>query len=150
MFAASRPAAAQSIPGQDSTLVGLKRVYVKFDIAPGSLDDRTLTAMQDAYTLELRKAGIRVLKSIEEVTASQDGVMLVQFAKIPRSLSTDAIFRIDVRQSARLERSGRTSFMVTWFYEDNGRNVVVPTFAAEASKKGVDDFISRWLDANGR
>jgi hypothetical protein len=150
LLAPLRLAAAQTITGQDSTLAGLKRIYIKFDITPGSLDERSQTVLQDAFTLELRKIGIRVLKSTEELQTNQDGIMLVQFAKISRSLVDDAILRIDVRQAVRLERSGRPSFMVTWFYEDNGRNVVVPAFAATAAKKGADDFISRWLDVNGR
>lgn len=144
------PAFAQTIVSQDSTLTGLKRVFVKFEVYEGSLDQRTASEMQDAITLELRKAGLRVAKAVEEIDPDQDGVIYVQFAKVSRSLSNDAIFRLDVRQAARLERTKKPSFMVTWFYEDNGRNVIVPEFASAAAKKGVNQFLTAWLDVNGR
>jgi len=150
LLAFARPAAAQSIVGQDSTLAGLKRVYVKFDIPDGSLDARASAAMQDALVLELRKVGIKVAKTAEELDPAQDGVMLVQFSRIARAMSNDAVFRLDVRQSARLTRTGRPSFMVTWFHEANGRNVDVTAFASTAAKQGTDEFISKWLDVNGR
>lgn len=146
----ARPIAAQTIPGQDSTLVGLKRVFVKFDISEGALAPQTLQAIQDNVVLELRKSGIRVAKSLEEIDLAQDGVMLVSVAKIGRSLTTDAVFRIDLRQAARLARTGRNAYMVTWFYEDNGRNVVVDQFAAAATRRGVNEFLTQWLDVNGR
>ena len=144
------PALAQTIVNQDSTLVGLKRVFVQFEIHEGSLDQRAASEMQEAITLELRKAGLRVAKTLEELDLNQDGVILVQFAKVSRSLSNDAVFRLDVRQVARLERTRRPSFMVTWFHEDNGRNVLVPDFATAAAKKGVNQFLTAWLDVNGR
>lgn len=145
-----RPLQAQAIPGQDSTLVGLKRVFVKFDVSDGTLTTAQLQALQDLVTLEMRKSGIRVLKTLDEVDPAQDGVLLVSLTKIPRSLSTDAVFRMDLRQATRLARTGRSAFSVTWFYEDNGRNVVMEQFAAAAPKRGVNEFLTQWLDVNGR
>jgi hypothetical protein len=148
--AVARPVAAQSITGQDSTLVGLKRLYVKFDVAEGSLSAAAQQEMQDNVLLELRKSGIRIARTPEEIDPAQDGIMLVQFAKVARSLSDDAVMRIDIRQAARLARTGRNAFMVTWFHEDNGRNVLVKDFAAAATKRGVNEFLTHWLDMNGR
>jgi hypothetical protein len=40
--------------------------------------------------------------------------------------------------------------MVTWFYEDFGKNVVPRQFAGPAVQKGINEFLSHWMDANGR
>jgi hypothetical protein len=149
LVASARPADAQL--SQDSTLKGLRQVYLDVVTNEGALDEAIVASMESSIALELRKAGIRVAPRLEDIDAAKDGVMIVHFYRIPRSLSNDAIFRIDLRQAVRLDRNPtQPVFVTTWFHEDNGRNVVPNDFSTAASRKGVDAFLTKWLDMNGR
>ena len=150
LLLAARPAAAQVVTAQDSTLVGLERVFVHFDFANAALHKPAAAAVQDTFLVALRKAGLRTAASVEELDGARDGVMRVELVTTQRGLSTDTRLRVDVRQAARLARTGRTAYMVTWFHERDGRGILLDDFAPEIMRKGVEEFLLRWRGMNAK
>jgi hypothetical protein len=141
---------AQYVVNQDSTLQGLQRVYVHFDTSAAALSPQVMAGVQSSVSLELRKAGVRTVHSLEELNGATDGILDVVLVKIPRALSTDFIVRLAVRQSAALSRTQQPFFLLTWFYEDNGRNVSPDQAGPAMVSKGVDKLLAAWLDNNNR
>jgi hypothetical protein len=101
-------------------------------------------------SLELRKAGLRVVQNSNELDLSKDGLLNISFVKVERALSTDLTLRIDVEQHATLVRTGSVLQMVTWFYEDDRRNIIVDQVMQPMLQQGVDRLLNAWLSANGR
>lgn len=141
--------AAQYAASQDSTLAGLQRVFVQFTDMGGSLGSATADALRNSAILELRKAGLRVAKDRSEL-GRDDAVLNISFITTPRAISTDLSFRIDLEQLAQLERTKQTTSMVTWYYEKSALNTIVKDVAHPMLTKGVNEFLNKWLDFNGR
>ena len=143
-------ALAQSSPDQDANLIGLKKAFLSVVTNEGALTQVQLDQIRAAAALELRKAGLRLAASEDETDIAQDAVITLGIYKIGRALSTDAIIRLTVYQGAQVARTQKTVALNTWFYEDNGRNVVFDQYMPSAVRKGVDTFLNAWLEANGR
>ena len=99
--------------------------------------------------LQLRKAGIRVAKDRNELTAD-DAVLNVSVITVARTLVTDVWVRMDVEQLAQLARTKKSYPMVTWYYEQNKLNGMPKSDGPRLVKAGLDEFLSKWLDMNGR
>jgi hypothetical protein len=133
---------------QDSTLAGIKKVFVAFaDVNQGL--GANAAQLESSAILELRKAGIRVVRTLEELE-NEDAILNISFITTQRVLSTDLSLRMDLEQMAQLQRTKQTLKMVTWYHEQNALNTVTTEAAPKMLTKGVDDLISRWLDMNGR
>jgi hypothetical protein len=144
------PAGAQFAATQDSTLRDLRRVYVNFEVSEGAVPGSMANRLSDGVKLELRKAGLRLANSPEELADSTDAILNLTLIKIPRSLSTDFALRMDLEQQATLQRTKQTLKMVTWYYEEDQRNVIPEQAAEPMTKKAVDRLLMAWLDNNGR
>lgn len=144
------PVRAQFAATQDSTLRGLERVYINFQSGGGALTPAQLTQSTSFVSLELRKAGLRIVSNVSELDLSKDGLLNIAFVKVERALSTDLALSIDVEQHASLTRTGSVLQMVTWYYADDRRNVVVDQVLQPMLRQGLDKFLNAWLTANGR
>ncbi len=146
--AVATPVRAQQITAQDSTLHAMRAVYVSI-VNPDSGLGNAAQQVQSYVTLELRKAGLRVLQ--EQADDSTAGAVLVSFHGRRNTFSTDVEFEILVVQFARLVRTGERFPVTTWRYEAEQSGAT--SEAAVAMKlltPGVDRFLSSWLSANGR
>ena len=149
-FVAAGPAQAQLAPTQDSTLRGLERVYVNLQNGGGALTPAQQAQALDFITLELRKAGVRIAQAPSDLDLSKGALFNVAFMKVGSALSTDLTLRIDVEQAATLARTGSRLQMVTWFYEDDRRNIAIDQVLQHMLRQGLDRFLNTWLTANGR
>lgn len=141
---------AQYAAAQDSTLAGLQKVYIVFTDAGQGLGTAASEALKNSATLELRKAGIRVAREWSDLDAN-DAVLNISFITYQRTLVTDLCLRIDLEQMAQLQRTKHTTRMVTWYYEKLIQNSVpVKDAAPNMLTAGVNEFVSKWLDMNGR
>jgi hypothetical protein len=140
---------AQYAVSQDSTLAGIKKVYLNFTDGNGGLGVAEAEELTGQVALELRKAGIRVAKERSELTGD-DAILNVSVVTVTRTLVTDVQTRIDVEQMAQLARTKKSYAMVTWFYEQNKLNGIPKVDGPRLVKAGLDDFLSKWLDMNGR
>jgi hypothetical protein len=140
---------AQYGVSQDSTLVGIKKVYLNFTDENGGLGVADAESLSGSVALELRKAGIRVAKDRNELTAD-DAVLNVSVITVTRTLVTDILVRMDVEQLAQLARTKKSYPMVTWYYEQNKLNGIPKSDGPRLVKTGLDEFLSKWLDMNGR
>ena len=135
---------AQTAKNQDSTLAGLKRVLLVVHTSQDS------AGTYDAIALELRKAGLRILTS-ESDPSNDDAMLAVYGTQIRRALGDDAQLRVMVVQRAALARNpGHFIWLPTWEYDDAGRNVIYGAWQQTAVTKATNDFLSHWLDMNGR
>ncbi len=141
--------AAQFAGAQDSTLAGLQKVFVQFTDMGGALGGATAEALRNSAILELRKAGLRVAKDRSEL-GREDAVLNISFITTPRAISVDLSFRMDLEQLAQLERTKQSTLMVTWYYEKSALNTIVKDVAQPMLTKGVNEFLNKWLDFNGR
>jgi len=140
---------AQYAAAQDSTLAGLQKVFVNFTDLGQGLGSGVSEALRGSAILELRKAGIRVARDAGELDAN-DAVLNISFITTQRTLVTDLCLRIDLEQMAQLQRTKQSSRMVTWYYEKSALNAIVKDAAPLMLAKGIDEFMSKWLDMNGR
>ena len=148
-IAAVGSADAQYAATQDSSLRGLQRVYVNFQNA-GAITAQQQAQAIEFVTLELRKAGVRIVPSAGELDLSKDGLFDIGFIRVNRALSTDLVLRIDIEQAATLSRTGASLQMVTWFYEDDRRNIQPDQVLQPMLRQAVDRFLNAWLSSNGR
>ncbi len=147
---APRSASAQWAAAQDSTLAGLQKVFVKFTDLGGGLGTTAAEALRSTAILELRKAGLRVARDTTELEAN-DAVLNISFIHAAPTAWTNYLsLRMDVEQMSQLQRTRQTTRMVTWYYEQSDWRVVVSERAPTMLAKGVNDFLSKWLDMNGR
>lgn len=148
-FLVPAAAHAQYAATQDSTLVGVKKVYVNFTDANGVLGQPNAEQLANGVALELRKSGLRVVHSVKELT-NDDAILNVSVLATPRARTSDVSVRMDVEQVAQLQRTKQTLRMVTWYYEENASNAVVADAAPAMLGKGVNEFLAKWMDMNGR
>ncbi len=149
LLTVSTPVVGQYAATQAETLRGLQRVLVVFSEPNERLEALVLRDLYQDATLELRKVGIRVATEAEEVDMSTDGVLnMTVFAD--GGFSQNVTLRIDVEQHATLVRTGETKQMVTWFYEAARSGYPADQSARVLLTDGVNEFLSDWLDANGR
>ncbi len=144
------PANSQYAATQDSTLRGLERVYVNFATSDKGLSASDLSWALEFVTLELRKAGLRLVRDQNELDPFKDAILNVSFIKVSRAMSTDVTLRLDIEQRATLTRTGQSLRMMTWFYEDDRRNVDAAATVRPIFVQGVNRFLNSWLAANGR
>lgn len=149
VFVAPVTGHAQYAASQDSTLVGIKKVYLNFTDANGGLGEAAAEELSGSVALELRKAGIRVAKDRSELSAD-DATLNVSVITVTRTLVTDVHVRMDVEQLTQLVRTRKSYPMVTWFYEQDKLNGMPKSDGPRLVKAGLDDFLSKWLDMNGR
>ena len=143
--------AAQYGRQQAETLAGLNTVYVNYQEPQGELSAAANEEIVDVFTLELRKAGVRIARSIDEVATDQ-GVVKLAFIVNPGTLGQDQIIlRMDVEQQARLVRTGEEYLMVTWFHEDTVKGFLNEgNIHRELALSAANRFLADWLDANNR
>jgi hypothetical protein len=136
---------------QDSTLRGIKKAYVNFlDVGDG-LGQEAASELYNGLTLELRKAGIRIARDSADVDMSQDAILNVALVTTKNGFVYDVILRMDVEQRATLVRTAKTLQLVTWYYEDIIQRASDHRRAAPLLlTKATNEFLSKWLDANGR
>ena len=147
--ALAAPLRGQYAITQDSTLQGLQQVYLNFQMTEDAVSAGLYSELATYLNLELRKTGIRVARMPEEL-GDGDGVLNVSLIEIPRTLTTDFQLRVDVEQMATLQRTGQMLRMVTWYYEDPQLNVIPENVARDMVTRGLNQFLSAWLDMNGR
>ena len=128
-------------PAQDSSLAGIKSVYL--NAGGNSLDSATVRD----FSLELRKSGIRV------VTGDQpaDALMILTASKLRCGLGgCDGLFTIEVQQKVQVLRLGKPIQITTWLSDALGLGIEWDRWLPATAKQETDDFLNRWLSANGR
>lgn len=141
---------AQYAAAQDSTLAGLQKVYVVFTDAGQGLGSVAAEGLKNSAILELRKAGIRVVRDVSELD-SNDAILNISFITSQRTFVLDLCLRIDLEQMAQLQRTKQTTRMVTWYYEKLIQNSgPVKDTGPILLTAGVNELVSKWLDMNGR
>lgn len=140
MFAAVAHAQFTPSKAMDSTLAGIKTVY--FTPNGSALD----SAVAHDFALELRKAGIRIASDGE----SADAQIFLSVTRVERAMSTDGTVTVEVHQPIVLARTQRRVQIPTWILQSVGRNVVWSNWSGPAVRAVRDDFLNRWLSANGR
>jgi hypothetical protein len=142
-------AVGQFVATQDSSLRGLERTMVRFRLADGVLKPETKTQLNEYLTLELRKAGLRLVDPLEELK-DEDGILDLSLGKMDRGRTCDLFLRVSLQQRAGLKRTGQSLWMTTWFHETGQNNVVADSVADDVLQDGVNRFLNRWLAMNGR
>ncbi len=140
------PASAQFAAAQDSTLAGIHTVVLSFSTNEGAFPPDVAAEMERTVSLELRKSGVKVVTG---QGASADAVLNVGVLRDQRSLSSDLWIRIDVEQRVQLARTGKSYQLVTWYYEAK-KNAMVSTDPPKMLQAGLDTFLEKWMDMNGR
>ena len=143
-------AAAQYAATQDSTLRGIRRVYLNFSDVGGALGPELAAKIEEDAALELRKTGIKVAKSPEELDMTQDAVLNVSTISDRDTWRSDIALRIDIEQRAQVSRTQQTLQMVTWYYETVVKSVEPRKVAGPLVSEGINKFLGKWLDQNGR
>lgn len=141
---------AQYAATQDSTLKGVKRVYLNFADVNGALGAELATKIAEDAALELRKTGIRVVKNPAELDMREDAVLNVSAITDKDAWRSDLVLRIDLEQRAQLVRTQQTFQMVTWYYEKMLKTADLKVAARPMVAEGINKFITNWLDQNGR
>jgi hypothetical protein len=137
---------AQGLPGADTSLKGLERVYVEF--AATSLKPETQEKFSSIVKLELRKAGLRIVGERNELDLSRDATVLISFAPLDRSPWPDLSLEWAIVQRVTLPRTGEAIPAVTWRKTDE---MHVSGKGVETMLRGtMDKFLNSWLSANGR
>jgi hypothetical protein len=132
---------ARPRPADDSTLTGMKSVYLT--AGGNSLDSSTF---QD-FALELRKAGIRIVSADQPA----DAQMFLVVSKLRCGLGgCDGQYTIEIDQRSQVLRLGRAQMATTWLSETLGLGVQWDEWVKATAKQETDDFLNRWLTANGR
>ena len=83
--------AAQASPDQDKNLSGLGKAHLAVITNDGAMSAVQIEQVKAAATLELRKAGLRLVQTEGEIDIARDAVITLAIYKIGRALSTDAI-----------------------------------------------------------
>jgi hypothetical protein len=141
---------AQYAVDQPQTLEGLERVLVVFADPANTIGPDRANEFYNLATLELRKAGLRIIQDPEEFDVSRDGILNLAFVGSENTLTTDLNFRMDVEQGVILQRTNKPYRLVTWYYEKEDR---VSDYRAELQPmlvEGLNSFLNDWLSANGR
>ncbi|MGH9204697.1 MAG: hypothetical protein ACRD2A_26010, partial [Vicinamibacterales bacterium] len=134
-------AGAQFLMTQDSTLRGVRRVYLNFSDVGGALGPELAAKIAEDAALELRKTGIKVAKAREELDMSQDAVLNVSTIADRDTWRSDLGLRIDVEQRAQVTRTQQTLQMVTWYYE----TVLKSAEPKKVAGPLVAEGINKWL-----
>lgn len=140
---------AQYVSAQDSSLVGLKKVFVIFSDSGDAVTQAQAEELMGDIVLNLRKTGIRMAHDSSDVS-KDDGVLHFTLMKRQYALTNDLSLRLDVEQQATLARTGESSRVGTWYYEDDRHNVDPQQVLKPMVRKAVDAFLLKWLDMNGR
>jgi hypothetical protein len=144
----SAPARAQQVTTMDSTLHAMKAAYVVVQNPDSGLAN-VAPEVESSMSLELRKAGVRVLP--REVNDSTAGTVVITFQQRKKVLSVDVEMEIAVVQFGRLVRTGETFPMVTWRYHAEFLGASSEgAVAMQLLKPGIDRLLNGWLSANGR
>jgi hypothetical protein len=146
----SEVSGAQYAATQDSTLKGIRRVYLNFSDVGGALGPELAAKIADDAILELRKTGIKVAKSPAELDMTQDAVLNVSTIADRDAWRSDLALRIDVEQRAQMARTQQTLQMVTWYYETVMKSTEPKKVASTVVSEGINKFLNKWLDQNGR
>lgn len=141
---------AQYTSDQPRSLRGVRTVNVVFAEPTNKIESRIREQLFAQATLELRKAGLRVVGvSGGRAPISSDVVLNIGYF-VRTGLADGVTLRMDVEQRVTMPRTQEALNMVTWFYEAEGS---APSWRSDVSpmlQTGVDKFLSDWLDANGR
>jgi len=143
------PMAGQYVATQDSSLRGLSRTVVRFRLADDVINPAIKLQLAEYLTLELRKAGLKLVDDAEEID-DKDGILDLQLGKMDRGRTCDLYLRVSLQQQADLKRTGQKLWMTTWYHETGQHNVVADSVADDVLKDGVNRFLNRWLAMNGR
>lgn len=137
---------------EDSTLVGIKTVGLLVSDVDKSLGAQLTEQLAASTQLELRKAGLRVVRidSTGKAPGDFDALVQVQFYRRGRFAGDDVDMRFLVRQPVTLLRTSKLFWETTWQTERRGQNLEVKTAAPKFLTEAVNDFLSKWLDMNGR
>lgn len=150
------PAQAQYAADQARSLTGLQRVYIGFSDLSGNLSPETRQRLYERATLELRKAGVRILEAPWEgqelqANVGNDGLLNIGIAASGGGFSSDHLqIRMDVEQVVRMKRTEQELRLVTWYYEDNRRPLSWSDDVDAALLNGINRFLNDWLSSNGR
>lgn len=143
------PLTGQYVATQDSSLRGLARTVVRFRLADDVINPTLKVQLAEYLTLELRKAGLKLVDDSEEID-EKDGILDLQLGKMDRGRTCDRYLRVSLQQLADLKRTGQKLWMTTWYHETGQHNVVADSVADDVLKDGVNRFLNRWLAMNGR
>jgi len=146
--AAALPAQAQYGKDQQKALKGLQKVLVVFAEPTHKVEAALLSQMQDAISLELRKAGLRMAKDSADVDLTRDGFLNISLFIVTGIPDVENV-RMDVEQLVVPARTQEPLQLVTWFYEDRAAGGW-RTNAQPLLIKAANRFLSDWLTANGR
>ena len=153
---AAAPAYGQFAAEQQSSLEGLRGIYVGFADMTGELDAATQQRLYSRATLELRKAGLRMLEATWEgqelqAEVGEHALLNIGIAAAGGGLANDHLrIRMDVEQKVIVRRTGKELRLVTWFYEDDRRPMRWAEDVDTALLEGINMFLNDWLAANGR
>jgi hypothetical protein len=81
---------------------------------------------------------------------SQDAVLNVSTIADRDTWRSDLALRIDVEQRAQVTRTQQTFQMVTWYYETVVKSAEPKKVAGSLVSEGINKFLGKWLDQNGR
>jgi hypothetical protein len=136
----------------DSSLAGIKKVMLVMTDVDAQLGPTTVAQLEAATQLELRKAGIRVVLKGEGKADMEgtDAVLQIGLFGRRRALTNDLELGMRVRQWATVARTQKSGWYDTWTFE---KRIETPDSRRDAPPlvtQGVNEFLSHWLDMNGR
>jgi len=134
--------------GQDASLRGLQKVHVLMERGPLSAEH--FESYKSIVSLELRKAGLRIVEDRKDFEDAKDGVVAVAFHQLDRAMSQDLSLELVVFQQVRSVRTGEALVLPTWRLVDDRRAVVPPNVSEQMLRGGIDKFLNAWLSVNGR
>lgn len=146
----SSPAHGQYTSDQPRSLRGIRTVNVVFVEPSNKIEPRIKEQLFQQATFELRKAGLRVVGvSGGGAPLSSDVVLNIGYF-VRTGLADGMMLRMDVEQPVTIQRTQEPLNIVTWFYEDQATVTSWRTDAGPMLERGINKFLSDWLDANGR
>jgi hypothetical protein len=150
----ARAGAAQFTPTQDLSLKGLTEVDLLVTVGVDALAPDSVQPLKELVSIQLRKAGIRLLSESADRRLKPMGRIRFALASATHGRWTDDLtVRIWVEQTSILARTREAMLMVTWYAEESELNVPtldVGTSTRALLNRGIDRFLSAWLAANGR
>lgn len=146
----SSHAHGQYTSDQPRSLRGIRTVNVVFAEPSNKIEPRVRQQLFERATFELRKAGLRVVGvSGGGAPLSSDVVLNIGYF-VRTGLADGMMLRMDVEQPVTIQRTQEPLNIVTWYYEDQATVTNWRTDAGPMLERGVNKFLSDWLDANGR
>ena len=137
---------------EDSTLAGIQTVGLLISDANGALGAPLVAQLAASTTLELRKTGLRVIRidTATKAGVNFDALVQVLIYRRGRFGGDDVDMRYLVRQPVTLVRTQKQLWETTWIAERRGQNLVVKDAVPRMLTEAINEFLSKWLDMNGR